>query len=424
MDLKEDLFIIPTDNGNIIYSPLRRGVFLADDNATEKVKKFIDEGVLVTETDDKVMEYLATLSEAKVFEPKPKRQPSTNRLVVILSQICNLACSYCYAHDARSKEILSKDKLKVAYDFILADSNKNKRFSFIGGGEPLVTWDIIEWSVNYINQHKSQDDKVSFSITTNTTLFNDHILAFCKENKIHIGVSFEIIKEVQDSQRPFYKSDKSTFDIIHSNIKRFIENGISFGIRSTITKLNVSLMPEMVSFVAENYPTLKRLHFEQVTDPTQNNAEFYSQFIDYFFKARAIGKTKGIEVYNSTTNSVFRISERFCSGETCITPNGGIVACHRVSSEKEKAYSLYNYGNVDDASVNLDMEKYLKYLNFASTKDSQCNGCFAYWHCAGNCSMERTVLSDKQLNQKCEFTREMVKRVLLEKITEFNKDKI
>lgn len=421
MELRDDLFIIPVAEGNIVYSPLRRGVFWASDNASQVAIKFLNDGKLDPSSDDKVQKYLCALSEAKVRIPVRNEIPSKNRLVIILSQICNLACTYCYAHEARSKEILSKDKLKVAYDATLADENKSKHFSFIGGGEPFVTWDIIEWSINYINSHKANEDKVSFSITTNTTLFNEHSIKFCKEHNIHIGVSFEIVKEIQDNQRPFYKSDASTFDVIHKNLGLLIENGISFGIRSTITKLNVALMPEMVNFVADNYPNQKRLHFEQVTDPSQNNTEFYNEFVEYFFKAREIGKKRGVEVYNSISNSVFRIRERFCNGETCITPTGSIVACHRISSEKDKDYTTFNYGQIDTDSLFFDMSKYQRYLDFAHEKMPECNGCYAYWHCAGICPMERTALSREQLLTKCEFTKEIVKRILMEKIVKSNK---
>ena len=421
MELRDDLFIIPVAEGNIIYSPLRRGVFWASDNASQVAIKFLNDGKLDPSSDDKVQKYLCALSEAKVRIPVRNEIPSKNRLVIILSQICNLACTYCYAHEARSKEILSKDKLKVAYDATLADENKSKHFSFIGGGEPFVTWDIIEWSINYINSHKANEDKVSFSITTNTTLFNEHSIKFCKEHNIHIGVSFEIVKEIQDNQRPFYKSDASTFDVIHKNLGLLIENGISFGIRSTITKLNVALMPEMVNFVADNYPNQKRLHFEQVTDPSQNNTEFYNEFVEYFFKAREIGKKRGVEVYNSISNSVFRIRERFCHVETCITPTGSIVACHRISSEKDKDYTTFNYGQIDADSLLFDMSKYQRYLDFAHEKMPECNGCYAYWHCAGICPMERTALSREQLLTKCEFTKEIVKRILMEKIVKSNK---
>lgn len=421
MELKDDLYIIPVDEGNVIYSPLRRGVFWANDNASEIVRHYLENGQLDSSQDNRVSEYLNVLSNAKVIEPTRSAKPVGNSLVVILSQLCNLACTYCYAHEARSKDVLDKCKLKVAYDFLLANENKYKKVSFIGGGEPMVTWDTIKWSVDYINQHKSPEDKIAYSITTNATLFNDHIIQFCKENRIHIGVSFELIKNVQDGQRPFYKSNKSTFDIIHRNIKRLIDNGISFGIRSTITKLNVALMPEMINFVVDNYPVLKKVHFEQVTDPNQNDSNFYSEFIDYFFKAREIGMAHGINVYNSISNSVYRIRERFCKGEMCITPTGDIVACHRVSSEKDIDYSTFYYGTVDKKSLLLDMSRYQSYLTFAKTKKAECERCFAYWHCAGICPMERTVLDNGQLEAKCNFTKEIVKHVLLEKIIDSNK---
>lgn len=421
MELREDLFVIPFEQGNIIYSPLRRGVFWANEEASRKVIEFLNVGKLDYSSDDKVQQYLCALSDAKISTLTRNEVPSKNRLVIILSQICNLACTYCYAQEARSKEILSRDKLKIAYDAVLADENKSKHFSFIGGGEPFVTWDIIEWSVNYINSRKSNDDNVSFSITTNTTLFNEHNLQFCRENKIHIGVSFEIVKAIQDNQRPFHKSDASTFDVIHKNLGLLIENGISFGIRSTITKLNVALMLDMVNFVADNYPNQKKLHFEQVTDPSQNNTDFYNEFIEYFFKAREVGKKRGIEVYNSISNSVFRIRERFCNGETCITPTGSVVACHRISSEKDKDYEIFNYGQIDTDSLSLDLSRYQTYLDFARKKMSECEGCYAYWHCAGICPMERTALSREQLLTKCEFTKEIVKRILMEKIVESNK---
>ncbi len=358
------------------------------------------------------------LSNANVVTPTRNTSPISNSLVVILSQLCNLACTYCYAHEARSKDILDRNKLIIAYEYMLASESKHKKVSFIGGGEPMVTWDVIEWSVNYINQHKSPDDNISYSITTNATLLTEHIIQFCKDNKIHIGVSFEIIKDIQDNQRPFYKSTKSTFNVIHKNIIKLIDNKVSFGIRSTITKLNVALMPEMVNFVADNYSVLKKVHFEQVTDPSQNDSEFYSLFIDSFFQAREIGKSRGLDVYNSITNSVYRIRERFCNGEMCITPTGNIVACHRISSEKDMDYSTFCYGRINEESISLDLSKYQSYYNFANVKRQECGSCFAFWHCAGICPMERTVLKEKQLDAKCNFTKEIVKRVLLEKIND------
>lgn len=421
MELRKDLYIIPVENGNIIYSPLRRGVFWANEQASCVVRRYLDGDSISTDKNSKVAKYIATLEDAKISEPIRKTFPLSNHLVIILSQICNLACSYCYAQDARSQEILDKRKLEIAYNSVLANEDKMKYFSFIGGGEPLMTWDIITWSVNYINTNKSKEDKVFYTITTNATLLSESIIQFCQDNNIHIGISFEILKSVQDNQRPFYKSTLSTFDLIHRNIKKLMRNNVSFAIRSTITDLNVALMPEMIRFIADNYPVLKKVHFEQVTDPDQNNAKFYSKFVHYFLEARKIGKEKGIEVYNSISNSILKIRERFCNGEMCITPTGSLVACHRISSVKDKCYHLFRYGQIEEQALTIDMKSYQRYINFANLKELKCESCFAYWHCAGICPMERTVLSKEQLKLKCNFTKEIVKKILLENINELLK---
>lgn len=415
MELKDDLFLIPVEDGNLVYSPLHRGLFWASEDASNVVRRYLADGCLDCE-DDNLSENINRLSEAKVLSPNSHDTPAANRLVIILSQSCNLACTYCYAQEARSKDVLSKDKLRVVYDFVLADKRKSKYFTYIGGGEPFVAWDIIEWSVNYINKHKSAGDKVAFSVTTNATLFDEHSIHFCRDNNIHIGVSFEIIKNIQDKQRPFRKLKASTFDIINENINKLMDNGISLGIRSTITSINVSLMPEMVRFVAVNYPSLKKVHFEPVTDVAITNYRFYAEFIDYFCISREVGRKLGLEVYNSITNSVFRIKDRFCNGEMCVTPTGSIVACHRISSEKNRQYATFCYGQINENKLSLDMKKYDAYLSFVRKKMLKCKDCFAYWHCAGCCPMERTVFSEEQLSMKCEFTREIIKRILLEQI--------
>lgn len=36
---------------------------------------------------------------------------SGNRLVILLSQRCNLVCGYCFAHDAHSNEVIDKHTL-------------------------------------------------------------------------------------------------------------------------------------------------------------------------------------------------------------------------------------------------------------------------------------------------------------------------
>lgn len=411
MNLQDDIYTIKYGNNNIVYSPLRRALFFADDNSVETINRYINGEAI--DKNSNVWSHITKLEAMEVNAPKPHQINKSGHAIIIPTQICNLGCTYCYAREAHSQKNMPIDVLKTALDFILNNTDHKKNISFIGGGEPLVSWNLIKWSVEYLEKTKKQDDILNIGITTNATLFTDEILQFVKDHNIHIGVSFEILSDIQNSQRPFLHGNKPTFDIVDANIKKLIRYGISYSIRSTITKLNVSRMSEMVDFVAEHYPNIKKLHLEQVTDANEDDASFYNEYFDYFYKAKETGRRYGIYIYNSISKSIHQIKECFCRGELCITPTGSIVACHRVSSEKEQAFPLFYYGQIGDQVV-FDKDAENVYLEHTYKKRDECSHCFAYWHCAGICPMERTELSEEQLNAKCEFVKKIVTRELYE----------
>ena len=220
MELKQDLYIIPLSKGNLIYSPLRRGMFWANDEASQIVQHYLkgDKDSLV-QADNPVVKYIKQLEKITVDVPQQDSEKfNKNSLVVIPSQICNLACSYCYAHKAHAGEyIIDKSMLAMVYDYVLRGKDKNKYFTFIGGGEPMTAWGLLKWSFDYITSHKANNN-VFFNITTNATLFNEDIISSVKRYGVHINVSSDILKEVQDMQRPFQNNNKSSFDIIHKYI--------------------------------------------------------------------------------------------------------------------------------------------------------------------------------------------------------------
>ena len=186
--------------GSLVYSPLRRGVFWANDEACQAIESYLAGRIQTSElTNSPVIKYLKQLEEVQVSTPDQTVQVvSRNRLVVLPSQICNLACTYCFASQVHSHECIDKAILEKAYDYILKSDNNEKYFSFIGGGEPMMTWDLLKWSFEYIFSHKSDSDKVFISITTNATLLNEDILATIKKYGISITVSFDILKNIQD----------------------------------------------------------------------------------------------------------------------------------------------------------------------------------------------------------------------------------
>ena len=414
VDLKSDIFVIPALSENsIIYSPLRGCAFYANSEATKIVKEFIESGNL-PKKDMGVGKYLYELSKIEVEEPqKVDLNVHCSDAMFILSQMCNMACSYCYAQEARAKEVLSIEKIKTVVDFVCSNNNcKTKTFMFIGGGEPLITWDVFEWSVNYIK--RKTEEKGFFKkikLTTNGTLLNEKRIAFLKENNITPGISFDILAEVQDEQRPFPDRKMSSFECVHKNMKSLISNGLIPRIRSTITSRNVELMPQMVEFVAREYPKVKFLHFEPVTDINDNNEKFYNIYITAFMKALHIAKENDIYLANSIIRSLNRIRRRFCCGEFCITPSSDIVSCHRISSSKDAYFDAFRYGMVTD-KIEIKRELSTSTLKLFEKKSEHCLTCFAKWHCSGGCPMYRVTSTEKGMLAYCNFVKNMLASAL------------
>ena len=225
--LRDNLFIIPVHNGmNIVYAPLHGAAFYANDKAASLCEEYIHgEDIHENEANKPLFNHIKQLKNKNVCEPQSKPIDITSSLVVILSQMCNLACSYCYAQEARSKDILSQDTLKTAIDYILSIESKRKHFSFIGGGEPTLTWELLSWAITYIRNKYTDKQKVGIGITTNGTLLNDERIDFLYKNGVHIGFSFEILPDVQCTQRCFTDKNRNSFDVIDANIKKWCLKG-------------------------------------------------------------------------------------------------------------------------------------------------------------------------------------------------------
>jgi uncharacterized protein len=415
-----EIFIIPrkdTSDEYIVYAPLQNVAFFCNQNAKVIVEKYTQGIELSTaEKETVVWNHLEQIEKIQYDLPEPKIVGSNNCVVIILSQLCNLSCSYCYAREARSKMVLNKTMLKTVIDHILLKSPTCADFVFIGGGEPLVTWNVLKWSIEYIFKVKDESTHVNITITTNATLLTCEKIDFLKKYNIQLGLSFDILPIIQNKQRVIAGSKSASFDIVNAVIKQLDEAGISYSFRSTITKLNVRLMPEMVNFVLENYKCVTKLHFEPVSSVDDNDETFYQEFVDSFMKARTIGMGNGITVYNSITTSLDKINSRFCRGEFCVTPTGAIVACHRISSEKEDLFESFNYGLVKE-EISIDIDKRNDVFELFNAKQDSCSTCFAKWHCAGGCPTERLIQTHAQHSFKCQFVKDLIVRLLEERLS-------
>lgn len=413
--LGTDIYLLKSNcrSTHIIYAPRKRKMFYSQDVSADEIERSFENVLKNSIPKNDLENRFADILETEDSEILKNDEFGINmsRTVFLLTEACNLACVYCYAHDQHSCDSLTQDKLKNAIDFVVKNDSENIHISFIGGGEPCVKWDLLVWGVEYIRKLQ-YDKKITISITTNVTLLNEERVKWLAKNRVHIGCSFDILPEIQDAQRP-YASGKGSFADVKQKIDLLKTNKISFGFRTTVTHLAIEKMPEMVEYVAENYPMIRRINLEHVSASGLTWENYYKDFMNYFFEAKKVADKKNIYLKNSITTSVKSLRNRFCGGEFCVTPTGDIVSCHRASNSKAGAFEQLKYGMVNNDAVTVNEDK-LKSVNacYENRRLEKCNSCFAKYHCASQCCNNKLSYSEQDFLELCNFTQEMILREL------------
>lgn len=124
---------------------------------------------------------------------------SCSTLTFILTNKCNLRCTYCYWNDVKfiSKDSLSSElilKYFVMFDNLFQKGIETVQFF---GGEPLLEIKTIKESVELIEQFCKINNRPSpyFGINTNGTLLNNDVVDFLYEHNFTLTISIDGKKE-------------------------------------------------------------------------------------------------------------------------------------------------------------------------------------------------------------------------------------
>ena len=406
--LRNNLFVLDYEpERRIVYAPLQGQAFFCGVNEADEIESYIKTGCIPSS--EILCNYLDSLGHAPVSVPKDTPAIDTDdRLVIILSQMCNMACTYCFAQESRSSLSMDETILKNAIDYVFAKGTSAKVFTFIGGGEPLIRWALLKSGITHIAK-LSEEKGIEYSvrIITNGTLIDNERAAFLSKFHVSVSLSFEILPDIQNTQRPLHLETQSSYDAICRGIDCLRRHIIPFGFRSTITEINVNRMPEMVEYSLKHFPEVSKLHLEPATIEGLGTS-FYRNYVKAFMDAFTIGDHSNLFVTNSFINSYFKIKRRFCQGELCLTPTGDFVACHRHSSSDDALFDIFRMGSADSKSISLIPHRVDSITAIWNEKDNECETCMAKWHCAGKCRSIRKSLTTDENPVHCSFIRELL----------------
>lgn len=390
----------------LVYSPLANVFYLSLPNDVIQLQEN-----LKTNTSTPLLDKLLNQSAFDDFGNNEVTTDSFCTLHLLLNEKCNFHCKYCYSAEGRSSAELDMKQIKTTIDYFLSSKRiavKDRTIMFMGGGEPVLSWQLLEEATIYAEKiAKEQNISAHFSLTTNGSIMTDEMLDFLKKHDFTVQISFEILPDVQNSQRGSHKS-------VASNLVRLTERGVRNYVRSTITEMNVDRISEMVEYCHEHFPKVTKMSCQQVVDPTYFSTEqVVSEFFNKYFKSYRIAEEKakgyGITLRSSSSHLLnYSKRERFCYNLLCLTPYGTLTLCPDVSSPNEKDYNLSVVGNIENDEVKFDEESFLRLTHGNIYTIEKCKECYARWNCGSGCPSSRRVYKPEIFDAICNHYRKML----------------
>lgn len=401
-----DIFAYPSDGAYLLYAPLSGCAAMCDAQELSTL-----EGMLAA---DDIQGDLATLLDRSQLVSVPQGADTLTEMTILLNQVCNFSCSYCYSARGRDKSVLDRQLLMHALDaFVTPRRGRHLSLTFSGGGDPMLSFDLLAEAVQYARSLAQQRGiRLDIGVVTNGSTLTDPKIAFIRHNQLQLVVSCDILPDVHNAQRSHYEQVAATID-------RLCHEGLTVGLRSTITPLNVCRMVEMVDALHSRFPKVSSAAFEAVLNPSlfadiPALQRFYHQFVEQIFAAIDHGRSLGLEIGNTVINNVSTCKTRSCLGKLVLTPHGSLTACSRIASPADAHYQRFVFGRIDPQDgMLIDTDVYQSIMQSAHCHLAECKSCIAKYHCSGGCLLAHQMLSPGQMQAYCEFNREMVARKVI-----------
>lgn len=414
----KEIYPLPMDDGFLVYAPLSEMMIPLSIDEVMRLEKY-----LTCPTDDResaeLIDYIHQEQNNRRTIPAKQCIREIHKLSILPTYQCNFKCSYCYSAEGRQNKALTQEKAIAMIDYFI---NKERTslsdlwLAILGGGEPFLTPRLTTEIIVHAQQRaQEQGFNLGIGLTTNGSLY-DEMLAQCMvKYNVSLGVSFEVLKEIQNQQRQHY-------DKVVQVVTQYMNEGVDITIKSIITPMNVHLLKEMVMEMHRLFPQVSKYKLQIVEDPVlfadiEKMKQFYVDFTRHFFEAEATGRALGIDVYVLASKYVDMLVEHYCGGEMCLNPEGTITICHRVSSPHENAYQQFVYGKVDDNGVVcMDNEHFKELISHDIHARKECRHCFVKWHCGGGCLAQSTIYNDEQCHIICQWTRNFTREILIRRL--------
>lgn len=435
--LSDRTVLINTKNGVYAYNSLLGGLrLLSNEELTfiqnisiysemeeyNNVKEELSKNGLISYYSQR-SEYDVLVKAVSEYKERVKDGKSITKLLLAVTDKCMLRCRYCYVPEAACSNVVEKNinedmcwdvaqkSIDEFYKIIQRNHNKKVHVRF-HGGEPLVNFNIIRQSMDYI-EAKFQDVDVMFHMNTNGVLMTKEIAEYFVAHNINIEISIDGLQEVHDNLRPFHNG-KGSFDSAVRCIRMLLDSGFDtskMNFAVTLNNKNLNELSKIIDLAAElNIKDIEinTLLFESEWDILDD----IDKRVEVLLNARIYGASKSIRV----TGKWFKLLERlytpvinYCGRmgqQIGVDANGDVFLC--------TGY-LQKFGNINSLNEIFNKQEYINVAIRGVGNIKECIGCEIEGACAGGCAAAVVKTHNNVYHaekKECEFRKKMVKKLI------------
>lgn len=377
--------------------------FYSEKIVTPKGLSKINRRVAVVPSPDEKVE---TVESAKyVFQ-------DLQQMNVILTNACNLSCSYCYEQHNRDFGRFTNESLMEAYNFLLKSSGHEKKIFQFFGGEPLIHKDLIlgflRDNADYLDANSKGFVKQYVSCVTNGLLMTkDFLEEYFSYDFTHVLISLDTIRADVDHREIGQKRIDKLIETIRNDIPQRAKDREAVVMRCTLAQENAPYFLEFVDTIY-NAGVHNIVVHPLILDSRRGFIKWEDELWDNLHKdiLTALEKYDLLSIHFS--EGVGQKGENNCmvgSDMVAIDGSGDFSGCYFFTNQKANGAGKAILGNIFEDRVYIDRYRdfQMQYANMME-EEEQCRTCDyknACYQCpAGNLDTGSRIFRPDDMCQK------------------------
>lgn len=385
-----------TDRVLDIYKGDNRADVHAALDATEEASE-LDE--LMDEIDELIKAEMLYAPMSEEFKLVAAEKPIVKALCLNIAHDCNLACKYCFAsqgdYGGVKRELMSFDVAKRAVDFLISMSGPRQHCEIdFFGGEPLLNWDVVKQTVEYVESIQAKHNKIfKLTLTTNGVLLTQDKIDYVNEHDMSLVLSIDGREEVHNRMRPS-AGGTDTYKTVAKNLVNAVKqrDGREYYVRGTYTHNNLDFTKDVMAMSDLGFEHLsmepvvgKEGEYVLRDEDLPILEKEYEKLADLYLQRQKDGWGEKFNFFHFRMD-LYRgpcMAKRLrgCGAGheyMAVVPNGDIYPCHQFVGREG-----YVLGNVFEGLKNFDIPR--EFRNTHVFTKPTCAACWAKFFCSGGC---------------------------------------